>query len=161
MRSIVRTALFVHAFGETPAESLVDLIVDGRDVTHPRFDRLAVLTDLSMLDVARLVDRLFGEGFSGVARNAVINAYNEYASRWRYYACGCVVSTPSALDYITFFKFLNAVSTEHTMPTRFVNDNTSDHAIRLQENVKVLTRVTREKSRYGHATNSRVSTSTS
>lgn len=147
MRSLVRTVLFLHVFSASPRESMIELLVDGAHATHVR-DRRIVRADIGISDVIRLMDDTFGDGFSSVARNAVIGAYNEYATRWRYHCVGAVdVRTPHALDYAFLNKFANASQTRHSDAVQFVNDNTTDRRVLLQGNVKILSTQHRRRRR--------------
>lgn len=78
IRGIVRTVIFMYVFDNGPQESMLELINTGEPYTPRRTaDEMTQLNELDVDTMVDLLDRLFGVGFSVVARHAVTHVYTE------------------------------------------------------------------------------------
>lgn len=146
IRSIVRTVTYMYVFDNGPVESILELINAGEPYTARRtaelMNRPNELDVNSMID---LLDRLFGNGFSVVARHSVTHVYTEYMYDWRYYLYGQSVPMPSTYDFVRVSRFVNVPSCRYSSATDFINDNVTDRRVPLQNNEKFLDLSTRPR----------------
>lgn len=139
IRSIVRTVTFMYVFDNGPIESILELINSGEEYTVRRAaDQIDRLNELDVNVMVELLDSLFGEGFSVVARHSVTHVYTEYMYDWRYYLYGKSVPMPSTNDFIRVSRFVNVPSCRYSSATDFINDNVTDRRVPLQNNEKIL-----------------------
>lgn len=139
IRGIVRTVTFMYVFDDGPCESMLELINTGEPYTrrrHDPIDRPNELLDVNTM--IELLDRLFGNGFSVVARHSVTQVYTEYMYDWRYYLYGQTVRAPSTDDFVRVSRFVNVPSCRYSSATDFINDNVTDRRVPLQNNEKIL-----------------------
>lgn len=133
---IVRTILFMYVFQVSTSDSLLDIINNG-DVryTFTEFKFVNVLTT----DIAkRLLDSLFGDGFSFIIKRVLSKYLIEYNRIWRNYPYINSIQLPSASDYLKLVRFVNASQCQYSTATQFILSNSQDHKIPLQSNVKFL-----------------------
>lgn len=148
IRSIVRTVTFMYVFDNGPRESMLELINSGEPYTARRSAlETNRLNELDVNSLAELLDRLFGTGFSVVARHSVTHVYTEYMYDWRYYLYGQSVSMPSTDDFVRVSRFVNVPSCRYSSSTDFINDNVTDHRVPLQNNEKMLDLTTTRRHR--------------
>lgn len=139
MFAIVRTMLFVHVFGVTATDPMLDMINSGhmRDIAN---ETLFAQTPkpLTVKLACAILDSLFGENFSTIVRRPVRRVMLEYTQIWRYFKVGVTISLPSTSDFIKIYRFGNVISPEYSDATAFVNNNLLDHKVFLQGAVKRL-----------------------
>lgn len=136
MVSMVRTLLFIHITQELPEESMYDIIYSGR-VTHNLKSGYKIIENLTLFELIRELDNLFGEHFSKVCHRPVTLVYYEYISKMRYYNYGESVPAPSAKDYVDLYRFITTRASTLTPLTEFIlSRNNFDYKTPLQQRVK-------------------------
>lgn len=136
MHAIIRTVLFIEVFRIGPNETLLELINTGQ-VSYPsNIDYRA--RRLTLRNARKLLDSLFGDQFSVVVRRVLLICYHEYQTKWQYYPFVSSVAAPSASDVIKMCRFVNATTSRYSNPTQFLVNNSVDHKIYLQSQVKYL-----------------------
>lgn len=137
LADMIRTILFMYVFNTQPNESLLDIINTG-EVTFPD----GVDTEMQQLTVKiadQLIDTLFGRNFAVIAKRALVKCLTEYETVWRNGPFNYVqIKAPSALDIQRLAQFVNVTSPHYSRPTQFINNNSSDNRIPLQNNYKHL-----------------------
>lgn len=139
MTSVIRTVLFFHAFNTFPENSTVDILYNGV-VWYAEDVPIELVNPLnSLVECARILDILLGEGFSTVCRRPLSEVYNRcWAAEWKYSNYDTQVQMPSALDCVRLIRLVNVTYASHTDCTMFVTRNAYDFKIKLQQNCKIL-----------------------
>lgn len=146
--AVIRTVLFTYVFGRQVrrCDSLGRIVRTGH-VRHRVGGSGDIRRDVTLGTVVALLDGLFGEGFSAVARHSVAHYYDVYRSVWRYHGCGQTAhragiqdrtQLPSAADYLAMARFAKAQTVQYAPCVGFLVRSTIDHRAPLQGPVKVL-----------------------
>lgn len=138
MYTIIRTILFLYVFDIQPDQTMLEIVNTGI-VTFPECNASSI-RDLTITITADLVDSLFGENFSIITKRVIVKCFTEYEMFWRYAAFNktAKVLEPSALDLKKLRQFVNVSSPVYSRPTQFINNNSMDNKIPLQNNYKTL-----------------------
>lgn len=134
---IVRTVLFIHVFEISPENSLIEIVNSGQ-VSYNLEREFRIKNELNMPIIKKLLDLLFGDGFSFIVRRVIAKCFHEYNNVWRNYPYRNAILMPSAMDYLKLARFVNASLSRYTCPTKFILSNMNDHKISLQNNIKLL-----------------------
>jgi len=137
MYSMVRTVLFMYCYEMTPQESLNEIINTG-EITFDMATLPKQIKLLNMTIITELLDSLFGENFSHVIGRVLIKCLDEYRNFWRFYPYIPKITFPSALDFVKMSRFMNITMFKYSQVTQFMLNNTMDHKIPMQNNVKHL-----------------------
>lgn len=136
MVSMTRTILFMYITQKLPEESMYDIIYSGH-VTHNLLSDNKIIENLTLFELIRELDHLFGERFSKVCRRPITLVYYEYISKLRYYNYGESIASPSARDYVDLYRFIKTPISTLTPITEFIlSRNNFDYKSPLQQRVK-------------------------
>lgn len=138
IRSVIRCVLYGYVFGSWPCESLLELINESPAVPSMTPIDRAEIKPLTLRIACDLLDWLFGVNFARVTRHSLLVVCEEYAHHWRYYAYGGHVKSPTVFDYVLLARFVNPTHDRYSEHILFVNNNTTDYRIPLQNSVKLL-----------------------
>jgi hypothetical protein len=102
--SIIRTILFSYVFKVYPQQSVAQIIY-GTPITFSK--QVIIRRDHTALEFAKVLDFLFGKGFTRIANRAFHRVLIEYMTTWRYWKFGSRVYAPTADEYESLFRFVN------------------------------------------------------
>lgn len=136
--TIVRTVLFMILFRADTWEDVYETLYTG-DVTWKKNQFVNIDTNATLSDIVHELDDFFGLQFSRIAQRSVTRVYYEYMKTWRYYRYGLKISTPSAHDIVSVYRFINNRTCSVNRILAFVRSEVNyDNKIYLQNRVKVL-----------------------
>ncbi|AYP97944.1 GrBNV gp61-like protein-like protein [Mauternbach virus] len=137
MYSIVRTVLFMYCYEMSPNESLNEIINTG----EISFDLNQTPNHIKLMNIStmvQLLDSLFGDNFSYVVSRVLIKCLDEYNHLWRFYPYRSKIIFPSARDFVKLARFMNITTFKYSKVTQFMLNNSMDHKVPLQNNIKLL-----------------------
>lgn len=137
MYSLVRTVLFMYCYQISPQESLNEIINTG-NITYDYNLIPHNLQLLTLKNAVELLNQLFGDNFANVVSRMVIKCIDEYNYSWRLYPYNSKILFPSALDFIKLARFMNITTFKYSKATQLMLNNSLDHKIPLQSNIKIL-----------------------
>lgn len=137
MYSIVRTVLFMYCYEMSPNESLNEIINTG-EISFDFNQTPNYIKTLNMSIMIQLLDSLFGNNFSYVVGRVLIKCLDEYNHSWRFYPYMSKIILPSARDFVKLARFMNITTFKYSKVTQFILNNSMDHKVPLQNNIKLL-----------------------
>ncbi|ATZ81526.1 GrBNV_gp61-like protein [Drosophila innubila nudivirus] len=137
MYSIVRTVLFMYCYEMSPNESLNEIINTG-EISFDLNQTPNYIKTMNMSIMIQLLDSLFGNNFSYVVGRVLIKCLDEYNHSWRFYPYMSKIILPSARDFVKLARFMNITTFKYSKVTQFILNNSMDHKIPLQNNIKLL-----------------------
>lgn len=138
IRAMVECVLFMSMLNLSPENSLGELAMTDRDVKFTSVTPNFVFDDrVTVCEFCELLDRLFGVGFSLIARRTISQVWREWLIHYRYISC-LKTRGPSAKNYLLLYKFLNVTSPNLSDTAKLATFNDQDGKIFLQNAVKHL-----------------------
>lgn len=138
IRSMIECVMFMSLLNASPNTTIGEISVSCDDFKYTEVIPNFVFTDnVSLCDFCTLLDRLFGVGFSLIARRTISTVWSHWLKHYRYVSC-MKIKGPSPKSYLVLYKFLNVTSPYLSDTTKFVTFNSCDGKIFLQNAVKQL-----------------------
>lgn len=137
IRTLVRTVIFMYVFDIQICDSLTDIVNSG--AINIAIKDSKIITNLTLEIMTQLIDLLFGDNFSTIAKIAIAATFEEYQIHWKYFPYGAsAITLPTAGDIIKLARFVNVTTPYYSPATLFITNNSNDHKIPLQSNIKRL-----------------------
>lgn len=138
LRSMVECVMFMSLLNASPENSIGEFSMTANDVKYSEVIPNFIFNDnVPLCDFCHLLDRLFGVGFSLIARRTISSVWRRWLTKYRYASCANIKG-PSARDYLVLYKFFNVTSPYLSDTTKLVTFNTHDGKLFLQNAVKRL-----------------------
>lgn len=138
LRSMIECIIFMSLLNASPENSIGELSMTANDIKYIEVIPNFTFNDsTSLCDFCDLLDRLFGVGFSLIARRTISSVWRQWLTKYRYVSC-MKIKGPSPRDYLVLYKFLNVTSPYLSDTTKFLTFNNRDGKIFLQNAVKRL-----------------------
>lgn len=138
LRSMVECIIFMSLLNTSPENSIGELSMTANSIKYSNVIPDFTFNDgVSLCDFCDLLDRLFGVGFSLIARRTISAVWRQWLTKYRYMSC-MRIKGPSPMDYLVLFKFLNVTSPNLSDTTKLITFNSYDGKIFLQNAVKRL-----------------------
>lgn len=138
IQSMIECIIFMSLLNVSPENSISELSMTANDIKYTGLIPNFTFDDrISLCCFCNLLDRLFGVGFSLIARRTISRVWRQWLTKYRYASC-MKIKGPSPRDYLVLYKFLNVTSPYLSDTTKLMTFNTDDGRIFLQNAVKRL-----------------------
>lgn len=139
MVSIINCILYMILFNISPQSSIFELMIDPLNINNftPVSDKFEFNDSVKLCDFCDILDKLFGVGFSLIARRPIAKIWQLWLTQLRYKSC-YRIRTPSVKDYLTLYRFMNVTMTNLSATAELLTFNTNDGRVYLQNAVKKL-----------------------